>query len=272
MATLGYSPLFYDTLEANLVGTLQQNIIYPSVTTMITAPKGSSFLWSSVKRRLTAETITTGTEGESATLEFERNILDLTEKGVTPRIYDNDINDARWDVVQTTLDEVGKAMARAMNEDMVTAIDSAVPATNVVAATNTWASDDADILLDLKNGADTVFDDDGKPDALIMNPTDYTSMWVQPDFLRATQQGDKMLIEGAIDKVLNMSIFTTTAVTAGSVYGLNSQETVNFYEREAFSTEFRKPSRERATDIIAWARYGFAVIRPENLFKITGAV
>jgi len=271
---VGQSQLFYDTLEAAMVSTLQQKIVYPSLTTHVAAPKGNSFLWTSVKDRVSIEQVTTGTEGKNVELEFNRNILELTERGAVPRVMDNDINDARWDIIQITLDEVGKAFARAMNTDYVTAMNTAVGAiagtTHTVAAGATWASSSADILNDLKTAMDTAYADDAEVDALVLNPRDYTSMLTQPDFLRATPQGDKALIEGAVDKVFGLNIFPTNAVTRGTVYGTNSKEAVNFYEREPFSTEFRKPSRQRATDIICWARYGFAVIRPQMLFKITG--
>ncbi len=274
----GQSQLFYDTIEAVIVETLQKKIIYPSLTTPVPAPQGNAFLWTSVTKSLTAETVTTGSEGSNVNLEFKRNILELTEKRLTPKVYDNDVNDARWDLVAVTTNEVAKAFSRAMNTDFATAVDAGVlmsgtsPSSteHAVAATNTWDSTDADILLDLKNGMDTVYSDDGEVDAMMMNPTDYTSMLTQPDFLRATQQGDRALLEGAIDKVFNMSIFTSTSLTAGTVYGLNAKESVNFYEREAFTTEFARDAKARATDIVCHARYGFAVVRPEHIFKITG--
>jgi len=165
-----------------------------------------------------------------------------------------------------------------MNSDFASAVDGAVytagtspsGTAHTVAAGNAWNSTSADILLDLKNGLDTCYADEGEVDGLMMNPQDYTSMLMQPDFLRATQQGDRALLEGAIDKVFNMSIFTSTTLTRGTVYGLNSKDSVNFYEREPFTTEFSRDAKARATDVVCHARYGFAVVRPEHVFKITG--
>ena len=273
----GQSAMFYDTVEAVVVETLQKKIIYPSLSTPVPSPQGNAFLWTSMGSASVDET-TTGASGDNITMEFTRNILELTERKVVPKIYDNDVNDARWDIVALTTNEIARAFARAMNSDFASAVDGAVytagtspsGTAHTVAAGNAWNSTSADILLDLKNGLDTCYADEGEVDGLMMNPQDYTSMLMQPDFLRATQQGDRALLEGAIDKVFNMSIFTSTTLTRGTVYGLNSKDSVNFYEREPFTTEFSRDAKARATDVVCHARYGFAVVRPEHVFKITG--
>jgi len=275
----GQSQMFYDTIEAVIVETLQRKIIYPSLTTPVPAPQGNAFLWTKVNARPEALQATTGSEGDNVNLEFKRNILELTEKKMVPRVFDNDVNDSRWDVVAITTNEVAKAFARALNADFVTAVNANVLTSSTsptgtahtVAATAKWNTSQADILADLAAGMNTVYAEDGEVDSLMMNPQTYTSMLMQPDFLRATQQGDRALLEGAIDKVFNMSIFTSTTLTNGLVYGLNSKESVNFYEREPFTTEFDRDAKARATNIVCHARYGFAVVRPEHIFEITGA-
>jgi hypothetical protein len=273
----GQSAMFYDTIEAVVVETLQKKIIYPSLTTPVPSPQGNAFLWTSMSS-ISVDESTTGSSGDNVTLEFTRHILELTERKVVPKIYDNDVNDARWDAVALTTNEIARAFARAMNSDFATAVDSAVytaatspsATEHSVGAGAAWNSSDADILGDLKAALDTCYADDGEVDAIMMNPQDYTSMLMQPDFLRATAQGDRALLEGAIDKVFNMSIFTSTTLTRGTVYGLNSKDSVNFYEREPFTTEFARDAKARATDVVCYARYGFAVVRPEHVFEITG--
>jgi len=268
---LGSNQWFVDQVDATIIKNLQPNIIHPSVTNKVPVPKGNVIQYNEIKGDgLTTYKVEDGTEGQNVVLEFNRKIVTLGERQAVPRIWDNDVQDGQWDKVQQTLEEVGLAMARGINTDFIDTLVDNVPVANQTAADDTWGSDAADPLKNLGDAQALIKGNNGQGNAILCNPTDYNNLRLDPNFMVATGRGDRTVTEGAIDKVYGADIFESTAITQGTALMLNKSMAVNYYERSPFTTELRKPSRLRATDIIAYSRYGFAVVRPNLTAWISG--
>lgn len=271
---VGLSPIFVDQIEATIIRSYMPNIIYPSLTNKVPVP-GSVRAYTTIDNGpgLTVQKVTTGGEPPSTTLEFTRHYVAMDEAALAPRIYDNDINDGNWDIIQLTLEEIGRGMAKGMNDDYITALATSVASTSyTTAAGANWSAADADPLKDIVSCVNLISGAgvDATPNALILNNTNYNEMILDPNFMSATARGDRTVTEGAVDKVHDLNVFKTTSLSHGTAYVTHTTEATNYYEREPLTTEIRIPERIRAKDILAWARYAFAVVRGSQVAQLTG--
>jgi HK97 family phage major capsid protein len=273
--------LFTEQVDATIVRAMQPMIVHPDITRKVDVAKGNVREYNKLKvdYPFTVTNLSEGAEFPSNTLEFERKVVVLDEKGIAPRISKRQIEDGEFDVIQLTLEEIGFAMARQMNIDCLQTFDSGVPSGNIVNASAVWGSQTADPLKDVGDAMAKIENYNYTPKAMVMHPKVYNNLRLDPNFMAATARGDRTVLMGDIQTLYGMKILRTTQMKdiAGAsetnpskVILCDSDFAANYYERQPLRTEQVDVPKLRAIDIIAYARYAFSVIRPNATAEITG--
>ena len=275
--------LFKEQVDDTLYKALEPKIVYPIVTENVKA-NGPVMEYNTSDSWLTPEEIGDIAEYPSQTMEFERNFASIKDIGISPRIPLNWIKDARWDLVNDHVDAMAKGIARFINSDFLSAVNTFVAggsyngntytavANHVTTAAATWASDDSDPIADINDALAALGADDAATGEkfLFLHPTPLRKLLMEPTLLKAVNYGNPDLIQrGIYPTPFGVSLVETSQMA--TTYGLMVNKDASrfkYYEREALTTEMEKAPRAKALDLTAYIRYAFACPRPLGIVKI----
>ena len=280
--------LFTEQVDATIIREMQPKIVYPEATRKVTVAKGNVREYNQMTETepIGLNSVSEGGEFDSDVIEFDRKVVTLDEKGSAPRISKRTIEDAEWDIVQITLEEIAFAAARTMNRDFLDTLRAGVPTSspdNSLAATAYWSAATADPLRDISLGLDLIEKQnysEGRK-ILITHTTPYSYLRLDPNVARVLNYGDATVLKGkSLPQLYDSSFLITTDLNSGHtgyssldntmMLGLNADYAMNYYERQSLKTEQIDVPKSRAIDIISYLRYAFAVIRPRATLQVTG--
>lgn len=278
--------LFTEQVDATIVRAMQPKIVYDQLSRRVGVTKGNvrEYNQTTTDFPVSMTKVSEGGEFDAEVVEFDRQVVAFNEVGAAPRISKRQIEDGEWDIIQITLEEIGFAAARTVNRDCLEAVRANVPSSspnNVVTATAAWSAATADPLRDISLAKEKLEQKnygDGKK-FLIINPNPAAYLRLDPNVSRVMYYGDATVLKGNIlPQLYDVNILSTTDLASAtgwtslaSTFGLlvNADYAINYYERQALSTEQVEVPKGRAVDVIAYMRYAFAVIRPNATSRIS---
>jgi hypothetical protein len=235
---------------------------------------------------LTPDTVSESGEYPSAVMAFTRKYATIKDLGIAPRLPINWIKDARWDLVNDYVEQIGFGIARSINSDALGAINTFVqggtyegqtwtaPTSHAQAATAAWSAAGADILADISGTLGLLEADDagdGKK-YLILHPNVFKYLRTDPNLLKYINYGDASLIQkGIYPTPFGVDILCTSQASASYALLVNTDlSALKYYEREPLTTEMDKDVRSKHLNIVAYLRYALTCGRQKGLAVITG--
>jgi len=275
---------FKEQVDDTLIKALQPKIIYNLLGKTYPATQGVMAFDDTQESWISPDEVGESGEYPGAVMRFHRNYISMKDIGVAPRIPMNWIKDSRFDLVNEHVEEIGFGIARYLNSDMLTALNTWVAggtyngttfsavSGHVITATATWASSSADIIADIANaiavlGADNAAD--GKK-YLIIHPTPFQYVMTDPNFLKYINYGNADLIQRGIYPTPFGVTFLVTS-QAATTYALMvnvDMSAIKYYEREPLTTTLEYHARTNHLDLVVRMRYAFACGRPKGIVKI----
>jgi hypothetical protein len=275
--------LFKEQVDDTIVKALQPKIIYPLLAKVYPA-NGPVVEYNTTDSWLTPEVESESGEYPNAVLDFTRRFATVKDLGVAPRIPINWIKDSRWDLVNDHVEAIGFGIARYINSDFLTALNTFVaggtymgqtftaPTGHVTTATAVWSSAAADIIKDISDGLGVLEADDAGDGRkfLVLHPNTFKYLRIDPNLLKYLNYGTADLIQkGIYPTPFGVDILVTSQ--AATTYGLMvnvDMAAIKYYEREPLTVEIEKAARSKHLDIVAYIRYAIACARPKGLVKI----
>ena len=275
--------LFKEQVDDTVIKALQPKIIYPLMAKVYPA-NGPVVEYNTTDSWINPEEQAESGEYPSGILEFTRNFATIKDVGVAPRIPINWVKDARWDLVNDHVEAIGFGIARSINTDFLTALNTFVAGgtyngqtitavtDHTTTATALWSTASADIIKDISDGLAVLEGDDAGDGRkyLILHPSTFKYLRIDPNLLKYLNYGNADLIQkGIYPTPFGVDILVTSQ--AATTYGLIVNvdlASIRYYEREPLTIEIEKAARSKHLDIVAYIRYAFAVARPKGLVKI----
>jgi len=275
--------LFKEQVDDTIVKALQPKIIYPLLAKTYPA-NGPVVDYNTTDSWLNPEEESESGEYPSQIMDFTRNFATIKDVGVAPRIPINWIKDARWDLVNDHVEAIGFGIARHINSDFLTALNTFVaggtyrgqtytaPTNHVTTATALWSAAGADIIADISDALSVLEADDAGDGRkfLILHPTAFKYLRTDPNLLKFLNYGNADLIQkGIYPTPFGVDILVTSQATA--TYGLLVNvdlASIRYYEREPLTVEIEKAARSKHLDVVAYIRYAIACARPKGIVKI----
>lgn len=276
--------LFKEQVDDTIIKALQPKIIYPLLGKVYPA-NGPVVEYNTTDSYLDPEEVSESGEYPSAIMNFTRNYATIKDTGIAPRIPINWIKDARWDLVNDHVEAIGFGIARSINTDMLTALNTYVAGgsyggqtlssvSHTAAATATWDNASADIINDISSGLYYLENDDAGDGRkfLIMAPSAFRYLRVDPNLLKYLNYGNAELIQkGIYPTPFGVDILVTSQANTTYALIVNTDlAAIRYYEREPLTVEIEKAARSKHLDIVSYIRYALACARPKALAKISG--
>jgi len=278
--------LFKEQVDDTIVKALQPKILYPLLGKVYPA-NGPVVEYNTTDSYLDPEEVSESGEYASSIMNFTRNYASIKDIGIAPRIPINWIKDARWDLVNDHVEAIGFGIARSINTDMLTAINTYVgggtyagqtltTVSHTAAASATWDNASADIINDISSGLYYLENDDAGDGRkfLIMSPSAFRYLRVDPNLLKYLNYGNAELIQkGIYPTPFGVDILVTSQATNTYALIVNTDlAAIRYYEREPLTVEIEKAARSKHLDIVSYIRYAIACARPKALAKISGVL
>ncbi len=275
--------LFKEQVDDTIVKALQPKIIYPLLAKVYPA-NGPVVDYNTTDSWLNPEQESESGEYPSQVMDFTRQYATIKDVGVAPRIPINWIKDSRWDLVNDHVEAIGFGIARHINSDFLTALNTFVsggtyagqtftaPTNHVVTAGALWSATSADIISDISDGLSVLEADDAGDGRkfLILHPSAFKYLRTDPNLLKFINYGNADLIQkGIYPTPFGVDILVTSQATA--TYGLLVNvdlASIRYYEREPLTVEIEKAARSKHLDVVAYIRYAIACARPKGIVKI----
>jgi len=275
--------LFKEQVDDTIIKALQPKIIYPLMAKVYPA-NGPVVEYNTTDSWLNPEEQAESGEYPSAVLDFTRNFATIKDVGVAPRIPINWVKDARWDLVNDHVEAIGFGIARSINVDFLTALNTFVAggtyngqtitavSGNTITAGALWSTASADIIQDISLGLGQLESQDAGDGRkyLILHPTAFKYLRIDPNLLKYLNYGNADLVQkGIYPTPFGVDILVTSQATA--TYGILVNvdlASIRYYEREPLTVEIEKAARSKHLDVVAYIRYAFAIARPKAIVKI----
>ena len=275
--------LFKEQVDDTIIKALQPKIIYPLLGKVYPA-NGPVIDYNVTDSWLNPEEESESGEYPSAIMDFTRKYATVKDIGVSPRIPIKWIKDARWDLVNDHVEAIGFGIARHINLDFLTALNTFVAGgtyggqtytavtDHVVTAGALWSAAGADVIQDISNGLSVLEADDAGDGRkfLILHPNAFKYLRTDPNLLKFLNYGDADLIrKGIYPTPFGVDILVTSQATATYALLVNVDlASIRYYEREPLTVEIEKAARSKHLDIVSYIRYAIACARPKGLVKI----
>jgi len=275
--------LFKEQVDYKIIKALQPKIIYPTLCKVYPA-NGPVVDYNTTDSWLQPGKVSESGEFESGALDYERQYASIKEIGVAPRIPVNWIKDAKWDVVNEHVEAIGFGIARYLNSDVLSSIDTFITggdvdgrtytalSSHIVTPTALWSATSSDIVRDIAAGITALSADDagdGKK-YLILHPDAMNYIYIDPLFLKYINSGKNELLDrGIYPTPYGVDILVTTQADPLAALLVNVDlANIKYYERESLVIEIEKSARSKNIDIVASIRYALACGRPKGIVKI----
>jgi len=276
--------LFKEQVDDTIIKALQPKIIYPLLFKTYAA-NGPVMEFNVTNSWLTPATVSESGEYPAGAMVFDRKFATIKDVGIAPQLPINWIKDARWDLVNDYVEQIGFGIARSINTDALSAINIFVAGgtyenqtwttvSHDQAATATWASATADVMADISGALNKLESDDAGDGRkyLIMHPSAFQHVRTDPNLLKYINYGDASLIQkGIYPTPFGVDILSTSqAATTYALLPNVDLAALKYYEREPLTTEMDKDIRAKRLNISAYIRYALTCGRPKGIAKITG--
>ena len=276
--------LFKEQVDDTIIKALQPKIIYPLLFKTYAA-NGPVMEFNVTDSWLAPDVVAESGEYPAGVLAFTRKYATMKDLGIAPRLPINWVKDARWDLVNDYVEQIGFGIARSINTDCLTAINTFVAGgtyegqvwTSVghdQPAAAIWSAAGADILTDI-SGALAKLESDDAGDGkkyLILHPNAFKYVRTDPNLLKYINYGDASLVQkGIYPTPFGVDILSTSQAAPTYALVVNTDlSALKYYEREPLTTEMDKDIRSKHLNIVAYLRYALTAGRPKGLAKITG--
>lgn len=276
--------LFKETIDNGLIKAAQPKIIYPKFakTYPVTGPvvriDDTQDSW--INPGLIGE----AAEENGAALNFNSSNISMKEIGVAPRLPMNWIEDSRIDLIDQHVEAIGLGMARYLNSDMLTGLNTWVVggtyngntfnavSNHDVSANAVWSSSSSDIIADIAAGLAALGADnvgDGLK-YLVVHPTPFQYVMTDPNFLKYINYGNSDLVQkGIYPTPFGITFLVTNQAATDYALLVNvDMAAIKYYERKKLTTVLEKHERISMIDIIIKMRYAFHCGRPKAIYRI----
>lgn len=172
------------------------------------------------------------------------------------------------DIVQDQMFELGDALARKVDSDIVTAIETATPDTDANSNyTLLSATMDYDALVD---GIMDCISNKALPDTVVTNPLTWANFLKSSDVVTALGYNsvDKGSVFPRIQDFLGLKIVLTTQASSKNLYIIDTQRCKYLVEGSAIQMLDGRKSGTVNWEVIAIKLYGVKVIQPEAVFRL----
>jgi len=250
-----------DTSDANAQVEMEKavwDIGYPSLANKIAivreVPKGVTSAIITSPSKLTASTMTAGDYGVQF-VPMTYCTIPLSEPyGVRLGWTREYLEDTKWDAHGVNLREAGRCIEDKEFADMLTALDTGITSnTFAPAATLTWAN--------IVEGWKMVAEDDYQADVLLVNPVEYAQMLLLDEFIDSAKLGKTGPIgTSSIHETLGLEVISSTKVTAGKLYFIDTKKCLAIAKRRARTVEEYRNPETNEYGIVATVRYGIKVV------------
>ena len=277
--------LFKEQVDDTIIKALQPKIIYPLLFKTYAA-NGPVMEFNVTDSWLSPTTVAESGEYPAGALSFTRKYATIKDVGIAPQLPLNWIKDARWDLVNDYVEQIGFGIARSINSDCLTALNVFVaggtyegqtwvaPTSHTQAATATWASATSDILTDISKTLGLLESDDAGDGRkyLLRHPSAFQYVRTDPNLLKYINYGDASLIQkGIYPTPFGVDILSTSqAATTYALLPNVDLAALKYYEREPLTTEMDKDIRAKRLNLTAYLRYALTAGRPKGIAKISG--
>lgn len=173
------------------------------------------------------------------------------------------------DIVQDQMFELGDALARKVDSDIVTAIETASPAITVTVE-NYALADSTMTYDDLVDGIMNCINNNALPDAVVTNPLTWANFIKSSDVITALGYNsvDKGSLFPRIQDFLGLKIVLTTQASANNLYIVDTQRCKYLVEGSAIQMLDGRKSGTVNWEIVGLKLYGVKVIQPEAVYRI----
>ena len=172
------------------------------------------------------------------------------------------------DIVQDQMFELGDALARKVDSDIVTAIETASPDTDANSNYTLLSSTlDYDGLVD---GIMACINNFALPDAVVTNPLTWANFLKSSDIVTALgyNSNDKGSVFPRIQDFLGLKIVLTTQASANNLYIVDTNRCKYLVEGSAIQMLDGRKSGTVNWEIIGLKLYGVKVIQPEAVYRL----
>lgn len=172
------------------------------------------------------------------------------------------------DIVQDQMFELGDALARKVDSDIVTAIETATPSnnsnSNYTLAASTMTYDD------LVDGIMASISNNALPDAVVTNPLTWGNFLKDADVVTALgyNSQDRGSIFPRIQDFLGLKIILTTQASANNLYIIDTQRCKYLVEGSAIQMLDGRKSGTVNWEVIGLKLYGVQIIQSEAVYRI----
>lgn len=180
------------------------------------------------------------------------------------------IQQAVIDVIQDQLYEMGYALSRKIDSDIVSAIEAASPSSNVnnnYLALGTGNKFSYNALMEGVLKSEMNF---AVPDSIITNPLTLLNFMKDTSVITALGYNSQELgtLFPRVRQFFGLQMLTTTQATQGNVYILDSNRTKYFVEGSPIQVLDGRKSGTTNWEIIALKLYGVKIVQPKAVYRL----
>jgi len=172
------------------------------------------------------------------------------------------------DIVQDQMFELGDALSRKVDSDIVTAIETASP--NTDANSNYTLLSSTMTYSDLVTGVMDCINNEALPDAIVTNPLTWANFLKSSDVVTALGYNSQTTgdVFPQIQNFLGLKIVLTTQASANNLYIVDTQRCKYLIEGSAIQMLDGRKSGTVNWEVIGLKLYGVEVIQSEAVFRL----
>ena len=176
------------------------------------------------------------------------------------------------DIVQDQMIEIGDALARKVDSDIVTAIETASPSSD---ANSNYTLLDATVTYsDLVTGIMNAINNYALPDAIVTNPLTWANFLTNSNVITALGYNsvDKGSLFPRIQDFLGLKVVLTPQASAQNLYIVDTQRCKYLVEGSAVQMLDGRKSGTVNWEVIGLKLYGVKVVQPEAVYRLVETV
>ena len=271
--TMSGNTALYTTAIASFVEKrMRPDLLAQKVIKKITDFSMKGF--NSVKIPLRDALITASDLPDTGTLTYDSNsygsqTVTLGWKYAANKLTHELLQHAAIDLIAEELGEIGDALARKADSDIISTVDAACTAGNgnlTSLGAGNYVTYDA--LVDALVSA---MDNYAKPNVILTNPSDYGRIAKLSQVTTAVGNvisRDEGIILPAPQAILNMQILVSQQVSAETIYLIDTTKLGYFVVGSDVQTFDGRVSGTLAYEVIGAMAYGVGIVQPKAIYKI----
>lgn len=201
---------------------------------------------------------------------YEDQTIQITWKYAANSITIPSMQTANVDIMANELFEIGDALARKADSDIIAEFESATPDDesneNYLGVDNDAGFDD---YVDAMVGA---MDNDAMTTDILTNPTSYGNLLKQSDLVAALGRSFTGSEGGAVipklTELLNHPVHVTTQVSDNNTFFIDRERTGYFLEGSGVQSWDGRRTQHLAIEVIGAYPYGVAIVQPKSLYRL----